>query len=114
MYLTKAGPSYVPSWTVEKMIPFIERVGSKEKLKGLGIVSDSCAVVIVMHPGPRTKQASTLACQPLYAHPHSMYVVWQLMRLSSINTSHLGDSAPIWKWKWAREAELRSAAAFES
>ena len=54
MYSTKAGPSYVPLQTAEKMIPFIERAGSNEKLKGLGIVSDSCTVVIVTLHAPWT------------------------------------------------------------
>ncbi len=39
MYLTKAGPLYVPSPTVEKMTPFIERVGSKEKLRDWGLLA---------------------------------------------------------------------------
>ena len=99
MYLTKAGPLYVPSRTAEKMTPFIERAGSKEKLKD--IVSDSCAVVILMYPGPHTKRASTLEQRPLYAHPHSLYIVQQSIQLLSMNMSRSGDSALIWKWKRA-------------
>jgi len=88
--------------------------GGKQGNTSAGISSiyenmDGCT-----YPGPLTNFALIRARSPLYAHPYSLYVVLQSIRLSSIKTSRSGDSAPIWKRKRARESSFRSAADLES